>query len=146
MEYVSALSVHFAALALLFAGATGLLAAAFGELSFETDRTFVSIGAGGGSRKRNALLAALSLLAGGGLLVLAVREFRPPSYALFIAGSLLLFALAGLALKVTHRSVEAAESAAAKAALFLVNGIVLGLLLAAAVFVGRYLWRAFAAV
>ena len=141
MEYVRAASVHFAALALLFAGAAGLISAVFGNLTFETERSFISIGAGAGSRRRNAVLATLSLLAGGALLVLAVREFRPPSYALLILGSLILAALAAAALKATLGDVGAAESAAAKAVLFLVNGAILGLLLVAAVYVGHYLWR-----
>jgi hypothetical protein len=143
MEYLRALSVHFAALLLLFMGVTGLLSSAFGNLSFETDSSFFSIRAEGGSRKRNAFLAILSLAAGGGILVLAVREFRPPSYALLILGSLILAALAVLMLRVALRSVEAMQSAAAKGILFLVNGTILGMLLTAVFYVGQYLWRAF---
>jgi len=146
MGYLRALSVHFAALLLLFMGVTGLLSAAFGNLSFETERTFTSIGAGSGSRRLNAFLATLSLIVGGGILVLAVREFRPPSYTLLTVGSLILVALVMLMLKVTLRSVEAIESVVAKGILFLVNGFILGLLLMAAFYVGQYLWRAFWAV
>jgi hypothetical protein len=145
MEYVRALSVHFAALFLLFMGVTGLISAAFGNLSFQTERTFTSIGAESGSRKRNALLGILSLAAGGVFMALAVREFRPPSYALLIPGSLILFALMALMLRATLTSVEAMESAAAKGALWLVNGSILGLLLMAVFCVGQYVWRAFVA-
>lgn len=140
MEYVRALSVHFAALALLFTGAAGLISAAFGELSFETERSYICIGAGRGSRKRNALLAALSFLAGGALLVLAVREFRPPSYGVLVLVSLALLAVVVAALKAAFRGAGAPESVAAKAVLFLVNGLILGLLLTAAVCVGLYFW------
>ncbi len=122
-----------------------MLSAAFGNLSFETDRSFFSIGADSGSRKRNAFLAVLSFVAGGGTLVLAVREFRPPSYALLILGSLILAALVMLVLRVALRSVEAMESAAAKGILFSVNGIILGMLLMAVFYVGQYLWHAFVA-
>ena len=146
MEYLKALSVHFAALLLLFMGVTGLLSSAFGNLSFETERSFFSIGAERGSRKRTAFLATLSLAAGGGILALAAREFRPPSYTLLILGSLILVAVGMLAIKATLRSVEAMESVAAKGILFLVNGIILGLLLMAVFYVGQYLWLAFAAV
>jgi hypothetical protein len=146
MEYLRALSVHFAALLLLFMGVTGLLSSAFGNLSFETERSFFSIGAESGSRRWNAFLAILSLAGGGGVLMLAVREFRPPSYALLIVGSLILVALVMLTLKMTFRSIEAMQSVAAKGILFLVNGIILGLLLMAIFYVGQYLWRAFVAV
>jgi hypothetical protein len=145
MEYLRALSVHFAALVLLFMGVTGLLASIFGNFSFETDRSFTSIGAGSRSRRLNAFLATLSLAVGGGILVLAVREFRPPSYALLVVGSLIVVAVVALALKSTLRSVEAMESAMAKGTLFLVNGVILALLLMAAFYVGQYLWRAFVA-
>jgi hypothetical protein len=142
MEYLRALSVHFAALLLLFMGATGLLAAAFGNLSFQTERTFTSIGAGSRSRKLNAFLATLSLVTGSGILMLAVREFRPPSYALLAVGSFILVAVMALMLKATFRSVEAMESMMVKGVLFSVNGIIVVLLLMAAFYVGQYLWRA----
>ena len=145
MEYLRALSVHFAAFLLLFTGATGLLAAAFGNLSFETERSFTSIGAGSGSRKLNAFLATLSLVIGGGILMLAVREFRPPSYPLLAIGSLILVAVVALVLKATLRSVEAMESVTAKGVLFSVNGIIVVLLLMAAFYVGQYLCRALVA-
>ena len=143
MEYVRALSVHFAALLLLFMGAMGLLSAIFGNLSFETERSFFSVGAESGGRKRNAFLASLTLVAGGGILMLAVREFSPPSYMLLLVGSLILVITVMLLLKVTLRSVEAMESVAAKGILFFVNGLILGLLLVAAFYLGQYLWRAF---
>jgi hypothetical protein len=145
MEYLRALSVHFAALLLLFTGATGLLAAAFGNLSFETARSFTSIGEGSGSRKLNAFLATLSLVMGGGILMLAVREFRPPSYALLAVGSLILVAVIALMLKATIRSVAAMESLMAKGVLFSVNGFIVVLLMMAAFYVGQYLWRALVA-
>jgi hypothetical protein len=72
-----------------------------------------------------------------------VREFRPPSYALLASGTLILAALMVLLLKATLRSVEAIESVTEKGALWLVNGIILGLLLMAVFYVGQYLWRAF---
>lgn len=146
MEYIRALSIHFAALLLLFMGAMGLLAAAFGNLSFETERSYFSIGAERGSRKWNAFLAVLCLVVGGGILALAVREFRPPSYALLIVGSLTLAAVLLLLLKATLRSVEAVESVVGKGTVFLVNGVILGLLLLAVFYLGQYLWRAFVAV
>jgi len=142
MEYVRALSVHFAALLLLFMGAMGLLSAIFGNLSFETERSFFSIGAESGGRKRNAFLAILSLVLGGGILVLAAREFRPPSYMLLLVGSLILVATVMLMLKVTLRSVEAMESVVAKGIFVLVNGLILSLLLVAVFYLGQYLWRA----
>ncbi len=145
MEYIRALSVHFAALLLLFMGATGLLSAIFGNLSFETERSFLSIGAESGGRKRNAFLAILSLAAGGGILVLAVREFRPPSYTLLLVGSLILVTAVMLMLKVTLRSVEVMESVAAKGILLFVNGLIFGLLLVAVFYMGQYLWRAIVA-
>ena len=122
-----------------------MLAAAFGNLSFETERSFTSIGAGGGSRKLSAFLATLSLVIGGGILMLAVREFRPPSYALLAVGSLILVAVVALVLKATLRSVEAMKSVMAKGVLFSVNGIIVVLLLMAAFYVGQYLWRALVA-
>ena len=145
MEYVRALSVHFAALLLLFMGAMGLLSAIFGNLSFETERSFFSIGAESGGRKRNAFLAILSLVLGGGILVLAAREFRPPSYMLLLVGSLILVATVMLMLKVTLRSVEAMESVVAKGIFVLVNGLILSLLLVAVFYLGQYLWRAIVA-
>ena len=145
MEYVRALSVHFAALLLLIIGAMGLLSAIFGNLSFETERSFFSIGAESGGRKRNAFLAILSLVVGGGILVLAAREFRPPSYMLLLVGSLILVATVMLMLKVTLRSVEAMESVVAKGIFVLVNGLILSLLLVAVFYLGQYLWRAIVA-
>ncbi len=145
MEYVRALSVHFAALLLLFMGAMGLLSAIFGNLSFETERSFFSIGAESGGRKRNAFLAILSLVLGGGILVLAAREFRPPSYMLLLVGSLILVATVMLMLKVTLRSVEAMESVVGKGIFVLVNGLILSLLLVAVFYLGQYLWRAIVA-
>jgi len=142
MEYLRALSVPFAALLLLFTGATGLLAAAFGNLSFETKRSFTSIGAGSGNRKLNAFLATLSLVIGSGILMLAAREFRPPSYALLVVGTLILVAVVVLVLKATLRSVAAIESVMAKGVLFSVNGIIVVLLLMATCYMGQYLWRA----
>jgi len=146
MEYVRALSVHFAALLLLLIGAMGLISAIFGNLSFQSERSFFSIGAERGGRKWNAFLAILSLIVGGGILVLAVRTFRPPSYALLIIGSLILVAILMLMFKVMLRSVEAVESVVAKGTLFLVNGIILGLLLMAVFYLGQYLWRVFVAM
>lgn len=145
MEYLRALSVHFAALVLLFMGVTGLLASTFGNLCFETEKSFTSIEAGSGSRRLNAFLATISLAVGGCILVLAVREFRPPSYALLVVGSLIVVAVMALVLKATLRSVEAMESVMAKGILLLVNGVILALLLMAAFYVGQYLWRAFVA-
>ncbi|HZH32485.1 MAG TPA: hypothetical protein VEY11_17105 [Pyrinomonadaceae bacterium] len=143
MEYVRALSVHFAALFLLFMGVMGSISAAFGNISFETERSFFSIEAVRVGRIRNGFLAILSLVAGGAIMALAVREFRPPSYALLGSGSLMLVALVVLMFKATLRSVEAMESVAGKGAIWLVNGIILGLLLMAVFYVGQYLWRAF---
>ena len=120
----------------------GLLSAIFGNLSFETERSFFSIGAESGGRKRNAFLAILSLVLGGGILVLAAREFRPPSYMLLLVGSLILVATVMLMLKVTLRSVEAMESVVAKGIFVLVNGLILSLLLVAVFYLGQYLWRA----
>ncbi len=145
MEYVRALSVHFAALLLLFMGAMGLLSAIFGNLSFETGRSFFSIGAESGGRKRNTFLAILSLVVGSGILVLAVREFHPPSYMLLLVGSFILVATVMLMLKVTLRSVEAMESVVAKGIFVLVNGLILSLLLAAVFYLGQYLWHAIVA-
>jgi hypothetical protein len=145
MEYVRALSVHFAALFLLFMGVMGSISAVFGNISFETERSFTSIEAVRGGRMRNAFLAILSLVVGGAVMALAVREFRPPSYALLIFGTSILVALMVLMLKATLRSVEAMESVAAKGTIWLVNGIISGLLLMAVFYVGRHLWRAFVA-
>jgi hypothetical protein len=143
MEYVRALSVHFAALFLLFMGVMGLILAAFGNLSFETERSFFSFEAERGGRIRNAFLAIISLVAGGAIMALAVREFRPPSYALLVSGSLILVALTVLMFKAMFRSVEAIESVAGKGAIWLVNGIILGLLMMAVFYVCQYLWHAF---
>jgi len=145
MEYVRALSVHFAALVLLFMGVMGSISAVFGNISFETERSFTSIEAVRGGRMRNAFLAILSLVVGGAVMALAVREFRPPSYALLVSGTSILVVLMALMLKATLRSVEAMESVAAKGTIWLVNGIISGLLLLAVFYVGQYLWRAFVA-
>jgi hypothetical protein len=145
MEYVWALSVHFAALVLLFTGAMGLIAASFGDLSYESEMSFLSITSEIRSRGLNALLGSLCVLAGGGVLLLAVREFRPPSYPLFLLGSLGGICLVLLMFKLAFRSPEAMESALTKGILFLVNGLILVLLLLAAICLGAYLWRAFIA-
>lgn len=143
MEYVRALSVHFAALLLLFSGVTGLISASFGNVSFESERTFFCIVSETGSRKSSALLGTLCLLAGGGVFLLAVREFRPPSYPLLLLGALSGVALVLLMFRQMFRSAEAMESRLAKGALLLANGLILGLLLMAAFYVGGYLWRVF---
>ncbi len=145
MEYVKALSVHFAALVLLFTGAMGLISASFGELSHESEGSFFSVTPAFRGRGLNALLGSLCVLAGGGVLLLAVREFLPPSYPLLLLGSAAGVCLVTLMFKLALRSPEAMESAPAKGALFLVNGLILGLLLLAAVYLGAYLWRAFIA-
>ena len=145
MEYLRALSVHFAALALLFSGAMGLLSASFGDLSFESERSFCSIVSAVRSRKLNALLSSLCLLAGAGVLLLAAREFRPPSYPLLLLGSCVGICLLLLAFKLMFRSAGAIESAWAKGALLLANGFILVLLLMAAFYLGAYLWRAIVA-
>ncbi|HLL77522.1 MAG TPA: hypothetical protein VK421_19860 [Pyrinomonadaceae bacterium] len=142
MEYVWALSVHFAALALLFTGAMGLIAASVGDVSYESEMSFFTITSEVRGRKLNALLGSFCVLAGGGVLLLAVREFRPPSYPLFLLGSLGGMCLMLLMFKLALRSPEAMESAMAKGILFLVNGLILALLLLAAACLGAYLWRA----
>ena len=142
MEYLRALSVHFAALVLLIMGAMGLLFAAFGNISIEREMVFLSIGSETESRKLNAFLGILCLVVGSGILWLAVREFRPPSYALLLIGSSVLVAAVMLMFKLMLRSVEAMESVMAKSVLFLVNGLILGLLLAAVFYLGQYFWRA----
>lgn len=142
MEYVRALSVHFAALALLFSGVTGLVSAAFGDVSFESEKTYLSIVSDGRGRRSQALLGSLCVLTGGGILLLAVREFRPPSYPLLLLGSLGGVSLVVLMFKLMFRSVEAMESAPARGTLLLVNGLLLLMLLAAACYLGAYLWRA----
>ena len=81
MEYLRALAVHFAALLLLLTGAAGLLTAAFGNISVERDTVFLSIVSETRSRKLNGLLGVACVAAGGGMLWLALREFRHPSYA-----------------------------------------------------------------
>ena len=145
MEYVWALSVHFAALVLLFTGATGLIAATFGDVSYESEMSFISFTSEIRSRGLNALLGSLCMLAGGGVLLLAVREFRPPSYPLFLLGSSGGVCLVLLMFKLAFRSPEAMESKLAKGTLFLVNGLILVLLLLAAVCLSTYLWGAFIA-
>jgi hypothetical protein len=146
MEYLRALSVHFAALILLFMGAMGLLSASFGNISIEREMVFLSIGSEIGSRKLNALLGILCFIVGGGILWLAVREFRPPSYALLLIGSSILIAILMLTFKLMLRSVEAMESIMAKGVLFLVNGLILSLLLTAVFYLGQYFWRVFVAL
>ena len=146
MEYVKALSIHFSALFLFFMGAMGLVSAAFGNVSFEFERAFFSIMSETRSRKLSALLGSLCLFIGGGVFLLAVQEFRPPSYPLLLLGSLIAVAILLLIFKLMFRSVEAMESTLAKGTLLLVNGLILFLLLMAAFYVGQYLWRAFIAV
>ena len=145
MEYVRALSVHFAALALLLWGALGLISAAFGDVSFESGRSFFSIVSEIRSRRLNALLGSLCVLAGGWVFLLALREFRPPSYPLLMLSSLGGVSLLGLMFKLMFRSVEAMESTLAKGALLLVNGLILTLLLMAGFYLSAYLWHAFTA-
>lgn len=145
MEYVRALSVHFAALLLLFSGAMGLLSAFFGDASFESERAFFSVASEVRSRRLNALLGSMCVLTGGGILLLAVSEFRPPSYPLLLLGSFGGIYLVMLAFKLMFRSAGAMESTFAKGALLLVNGLILALLLMAAFYLGEYLWHAFAA-
>jgi hypothetical protein len=142
MEYIRALSVHFAALVLLFSGVMGLISASFGDISFESERSFLSIVSETRSRRLNALLGALCVLTGGGALLLAVREFRPPSYPLLLLGSLGGLSLVALMFKLMFRSVEAMESTLAKGTLLLANGLILFMLLMAAFYLGAYLWRA----
>jgi hypothetical protein len=142
MEYVRALSVHFAALLLLFSGATGLLSAFLGDVSFESERTFFCVESGIRGRRLNALLGSVCVLAGGGVLLLAVSEFRPPSYPLLLLGSAAGVCLVVLAFRLMLRSAEAMESTFAKCALLLVNGLILALLVAAAFYLCEYLWRA----
>ena len=142
MDYVRALSVHFAALFLLFSGAMGLLSAFLGDVSFESERTFFSVASEVRSRRLNALLGSVFVLAGGGVLLLAVSEFRPPSYPLLLLGSFGGLCLVALAFKLMFRSAEAMWSAWAKGVLLLVNGLVLALLLTAAIYLAAYLWRA----
>jgi hypothetical protein len=93
------------------------------------------------SRRLNALLGCLCLLAGGGVFLLAVREFRPPSYALLLAGFTGSVALVMIMFKLVFRSVEATESVLGKGVLFLVNGLILGLMLMAVFCLGEYFWR-----
>jgi len=145
MEYVRALSVHFAGLVLVSSGVMALISAYFGDISFESERAFFSIVSETRSRRLGALLGSLCVLAGGGVLLLAVREFRPPSYPLLLLGSLVGVSLAALTFKLMFRSAEALESASAKGALLLVNGLILVMLLTAAFYLGAYLWRAFIA-
>ena len=142
MEYVWALSVHFAALVLLFTGAMGLIAASFGNVSYESEMSFLSITSEIRSRWLNALLGSLCVLAGGGILLLAVSEFRPPSYPALLLGSVGGVCLVVLAFKLMFRSAEAMESTFAKGALLLVNGLILALLLTATYHLGAYLSRA----
>jgi hypothetical protein len=144
MEYVRALSVHFAALVLLLWGAMGLISAAFGDVSFESERSFLSI-VSETRRRLSALLGSLCVLTGGGVWLLAVREFRPPSYPLLLLGSLCGVSLAALMFKLMFRSVGAMESALAKGALLLVNGLIVTLLLMAGFYLCAYLWHAFTA-
>ena len=143
MEYVRALSVHFAGLVLLSSGATALVSAYFGDISFESERAFFSIVSETRSRRWSALLGSLCVLAGGGVLLLAVREFRPPSYPLFLVGCLAGVSLMALTVKLMFRSAEAMESVPAKGALLLVNGLILVMLLMATLYLGAYLWRTF---
>ncbi len=145
MEYVRALSVHFAALVLLLWGTMGLISAAFGDVSFESERSFLSITSEIRSRRLNALLGSLCLLTGGGVLLLAVREFRPPSYPLLLLGSFGGVCLVALMFKLMFRSVEAMESLLAKGTVLAVNCLILALLLMAVFYLGAYLWRAFGA-
>ena len=145
MEYVRALSIHFAALVLLLWGVMGLISAAFGDVSFESERSFLSIASEIRSWRLNALLGSLCLLAGVGVLLLALREFRPPSYPLLLLGSLGVVCLVALMCKLMFRSVEAMESALVKGALLLVNGLILTLLLMAGFYLCTYLWHAFTA-
>src|SRR3712207_6552724 len=111
MEYVKALSVHFAALVLLFTGVMGLIFASFGELSYESEMSFFSVTSEFRSRRLNALLGSLCVVAGGGVLLLAVREFRPPSYPLLLLGSSGGVCLVLLTFRLAFRSPEAMESA-----------------------------------
>ncbi len=143
MVYFRALSVHFAGLVLLTSGAMALINAYFGDITFESERALLSIVSETRSRRWSALLGSLCVLAGGGVLLLAVREFRPPSYPLFLLGSLAGVSLVALTFKLMFRSAEAMESAPAKGALLLVNGLILVMLLMATLYLGAYLWRAF---
>ena len=142
MEYVRALSVHFAALLLLFSGAMGLLSAFLGDVSFESERTFFCVESEIRSRTLNALLGSVCVLAGGGVLLLAVSEFRPPSYPLLMLGFVGGISLVMLAFKLMFRSTEAMGSTFAKGTLLLVNGLILALLLTAAFYLCEYVWRA----
>ena len=145
MEYLRALSVHFAALLLLFTGAAGLLTAAFGNISVERDTVFLSIVSETRSRKLNGLLGAACVAAGGGMFWLALREFRPPSYALLLISSLAFVVVIMLVLKAVLRSAEALDSVMAKGVFFLVNALLLGLVLLAVFYLGEYFWRVFVA-
>ena len=145
MEYLRALSVHFAALLLFLTGAAGLLTAAFGNISVERDMVFLSIVSETRSRKLNALLGGACVAAGGGMLWLALREFRPPSYVLLLTSCLAFGAVIMLVLKLLLRSAEAMDSLMAKSVFILVNALLLGLVLLAVFYLGEYFWRVFVA-
>ena len=145
MQYLRALSVHFAALLLLLTGAAGLLTAAFGNISVEREMVFLSIVSETRSRKLNALLGTACVAAGGGIFWLALREFRPPSYALLLISSVAFVAVLTLVLKLVLRSAEAMDSVMAKGVFFLVNGLLLGLVLLAVFYLGEYFWRVYVA-
>ena len=141
MEYFRAFAVHFAGLVLCLTGVTGFVAALFGDVCFQTERGFFCFGSTPGRRKLKGIASVLSLLAGAGVLLLAAREFRPPSYAALLLASLASFAIVALAFKFVTRSVGASESPLAKGLLVLVNGLILGSLGAAALDLGGYFWR-----
>ena len=122
-----------------------MISACFGDISFESERAFCSIVSDIRSRRWGALLGALCVLAGGGVLLLAVREFRPPSYPMLLLGSLAVVFLVALAFKLMFRSAEAMESVPARGALLVLNGLILVMLLTAAFYLGAYLWRTFVA-